>query len=272
MTVMSMVDDGILALDTPARSLLQNDLPLIDDQVTVQHLLAHRSGIGDYIDEALLGDNNDYIMSLPVHLLDTTEAYLPMLDGHPQREPPGETFRYNNSGYVVLALLAERAARMPFDTLVDQRVCRKAGLSSTAFLRGDELPGDAAVGYLAVDGLRTNVLHLPVRGSGDGGIFSTAEDVHLLWRAFLGGDVVTPERRDLMLYPLSEGPAQDGRYGMGCWHHRTTDLVWFEGMDAGVSFRSVHDRGTGITHTVVSNTSSGAWPITSAIDEALGLS
>ncbi len=272
MTVVGLVDDGVLTLDTPARSLLRDDLPMIDDRVTVQHLLAHRSGIGDYLDEAVLGDIDDYVMPVPVHRLDTTEGYLPMLDGLPQREQPGDTFRYNNSGYVVLALLAERAAGMSFHTLVDQRVCRCADLGSTEFLRSDELPGDVAVGYLALDGLRTNVLHLPVRGSGDGGIFTTADDVNRLWRAFLGGEIVTPEHRDVMLHPFSDAPEQGGRYGLGCWRHRTTDLAWFEGMDAGVSFRSVHDPGSGITHTVLSNTSSGAWPMTRAIDDALGLS
>src|SRR4051812_39059864 len=48
-TVMSLVADGTLSLDTTARSLLGDDLPLIDDGVTVEHLLSHRSGIGDYI-------------------------------------------------------------------------------------------------------------------------------------------------------------------------------------------------------------------------------
>jgi hypothetical protein len=43
-------------------------------------------------------------------------------------------------------------------------------MAGTAFLRADDLPGRAALGYLAVDGGRTNVLHLPVRGNGDGGI------------------------------------------------------------------------------------------------------
>ena len=39
----------------------------------------------------------------------------------------------------------------------------------TAFLRSDELPGRAAIGYLTADGPRTNVFHLPVLGNGDGG-------------------------------------------------------------------------------------------------------
>ena len=51
LTVLSLVEDGLLALTTTARSLLGTDLPLIDDAVTVEHLLAHRSGIGDYFDE-----------------------------------------------------------------------------------------------------------------------------------------------------------------------------------------------------------------------------
>jgi CubicO group peptidase (beta-lactamase class C family) len=48
---MSLIEEGRLDLGTTARSVLGNDLPLIDEAVTVEHLLAHRSGIGDYYDE-----------------------------------------------------------------------------------------------------------------------------------------------------------------------------------------------------------------------------
>ncbi len=51
LAVMSLVEDRTLALSTTARSVLRSDLPLIRDDVTVEHLLAHRSGIGDYLDE-----------------------------------------------------------------------------------------------------------------------------------------------------------------------------------------------------------------------------
>ena len=50
-------------------------------------------------------------------------------------------------------------------------------MTGTAFLRTDELPATAAVGYLYPDGLRSNVLHLPVRGSGDGGAYTTVADM-----------------------------------------------------------------------------------------------
>ena len=51
LAVMSLVEDGTLTLGTTARSLLGDDLPLIADDVTIEHLLAHPSGIGDYLDE-----------------------------------------------------------------------------------------------------------------------------------------------------------------------------------------------------------------------------
>ena len=48
LAVMSLVEDGTLDLATTARSVLGPDhLPLVDDGVTLEHLLAHRSGIGD---------------------------------------------------------------------------------------------------------------------------------------------------------------------------------------------------------------------------------
>ena len=55
LAVMSLVEVGVLDLTTTARSVLGDDLPLIDDAVTVEQLLAHRSGIGDYVDEDLPG-------------------------------------------------------------------------------------------------------------------------------------------------------------------------------------------------------------------------
>lgn len=272
LTVMSLVADNVITLDTTARSLLGDDLPLIDDRVTIEHLLAHRSGIGDYLDEGAGGDINDYLMSIPVHELADVESYLKVLDGHPQREPPGDTFRYNNGGFVVLSLLAERAARRPFAQLVDDRVAKPAGLTSTAFDRADELPADVAIGYLHEEGLRSNVLHLPVVGSGDGGIVTTAGDMHRLWEALFDDRIVPAALRHSMVAPRSELPERNMRYGLGLGLHATGDAVELEGIDAGVSFRSVHDTVSRTTHTTLANTSSGAWPMTKALDAALGLS
>jgi CubicO group peptidase (beta-lactamase class C family) len=270
LTVVSLIEEGRLELATTARSVLGRDLPLIDDDVTVEHLLSHRSGIGDYLDEEVDHDLADYLMPVPVHELATTEQYLAVLDGHPRKFAAGERFAYCNSGYVVLALIAERASGVPFHELVRRRVCEPAAMADTAFLRSDELPGRAALGYLRIDGVwRNNVFHLPVRGNGDGGIYSTAADVSAFWRAFFAGQIVSTDWVREMVRPRSSVPSESRRYGLGFWLHASTDAVMLEGSDAGVSFRTVHDPHTRVTHTVISNTSDGAWPIARFLDERL---
>jgi CubicO group peptidase (beta-lactamase class C family) len=250
LAVVSLIAEGRLDLSTPVRLVLGKDLPLIDAGVTAEQLLAHRSGIGDYLDEELDLDLADYLMPVPVHELATTEQYLSALDGRPMKFDPDTRFAYCNSGYVVLALVAERVSGVPFPDLVHERVCKPAGMLDTAFLRSDELPGRAARGYLEIDGgWRTNVFHLPVRGSGDGGIYSTAADVSALWTAFFAGRIVPADWIGEMTRPRSE------RYGLGFWLEPTT--VRLEGSDAGVAFRSDHDLATGVTRTLMSNGSGG---------------
>jgi CubicO group peptidase (beta-lactamase class C family) len=267
LAVMSLIEEGRLALTTAARSVLSDDLPLIGDDVTVEQLLAHRSGIGDYLDEDEDLDFGDYLLRVPAHELATTEEYLRALDGFPTKFAAGEHFSYCNSGYVVLALIAERVAGIPFHDLVEQRVCAPAGMRRTAFLRADELPGDAATGYVSSDGLRSNVFHLPVRGSGDGGIYSTSADIQALWEALFAGRIVTRDSVAMMIRPRSEAPAQKMRYGLGFWLDATGPAVILEGCDAGVSFRSVHDPRERSTYIVLANTTDGAWPLARRLEE-----
>jgi CubicO group peptidase (beta-lactamase class C family) len=262
LAVLSLVHDGALELSTTARSLLGKDLPLIADDVTVEHLLTHTSGIGDYLDEEADTEITDYFIGA-AHELTTTEAFLPLLDGHPTKFRAGERFGYCNGGFVVLALLAERASGVGYHDLVRERVLRPAGMTRTDFLRSDELPADAAVGYLPLDGVdRSNVFHLPVLATGDGGIHTTAADISTFWRAFFAGDIV--DSVEEVVRPRCDVPEQSRRYGLGFWLHESTDTAMLVGSDAGASFKSTHDPHTGTTCTVLSNTSPGAWPIARA--------
>lgn len=269
LAVVSLIEDGSLDPTTTARSVLGEDLPLIDDDVTIEHLLSHRSGIGDYFDEDAGHAITDYVLPVPVHELATTEQFLAVLGGYPAAFPPGERFAYNNGAYVVLALIAERTSRVPFHDFVRRRVCEPAGMGDTEFLRSDELPGRAALGYLTADGSRTNVFHLPVLGSGDGGIYSTAADVSSLWSALFDGRIVSRDWVNEMVRPRSDVPSESMRYGLGFWLHAAGDVVELHGYDAGVSFRSTHDPVSATTSTVISNTSEGTWPIETFLDERM---
>jgi CubicO group peptidase (beta-lactamase class C family) len=262
LAVVSLISDGTLSLDTTARSVLGDDLPQIAEDVTVGHLLAHRSGIGDYIDEENDDlDPYDYVLVSPVHDLASTEAFLAEVDGYPIKFAAGDRFSYCNGGYIVLALIAERSGGTGYHDLVAERVLEPAGLPDTAFLRSDEPSDRMALGYLHLDGLRANVLHLPVRGNGDGGIYTTATDMHTFWNALFDGQIVKEAWVSEMTRPRSEAPEQSARYGLGFWLAETGSDVMLVGGDAGVSFSSTHDPTTRRTWTILSNTTDGAWPM-----------
>jgi CubicO group peptidase (beta-lactamase class C family) len=260
LAVHALLQDGALTLDTPVRSILGDDLTVIDDAVTVQHLLEHTSGIGDYIDESQELDSTDYILTVPVHTLADTESFVAAIDGHPQVSPPGEVFAYNNGGFIVLALVAERVAGVGFHELVAQRVFEPAGMTSTAYLRLDELPGDAAVGYLGI-GDRTNVLHLPVRGNGDGGAYTTVGDLSRFWRSLADGLILPQSTVAEMLRPRHTVEDEGMRYARGFWIDMTRPEPVLVGEDAGVSMVTRFDPETRTTATILSNTTNGAWPV-----------
>lgn len=269
LAVMRLVEDGTLRIDEPARALLGEDLPLVDDRVTIRHLLTHTSGIGDYLDESSDWEASDYVLSLPVHTLTTAEAFRPMLDGHPQTFAPGEDFAYCNGAYVVLAILLERVTGESYHDVVRRLVFEPAGMERTDFLALNDLPADAALGYLSDEGNFVNTLHLPVLGNGDGGAFTTADDLHRFWLALVDGRIVSPATFEAMAHPQHDVPDEDMRFGLGLWIHRTHRALILDGHDAGASFRSTHLIDARTTVSVLGNSSEGAWPVASALGRAI---
>lgn len=246
LTVLALVGDGVLSLGTTARSILGDDLPLIAEDVTIDHLLTHRSGIGDYLDEDL-----DALapMPIPVQQLDSTPAYLPVLAGFPTKFRAGERFSYCNGGFVVLALIAERASGQPFTELVTRRVFEPAGMLASGFPRSDLLPPHTATGYK--DDGRSNVFDLPVVGTGDGGAHSTVADLHRFWRALLAGRIVAPELVALATESVTSDADDGAGYGRGIW--LDGDDLRLSGFDHGVTALSRHDPRTGLTVSALAN-------------------
>jgi CubicO group peptidase (beta-lactamase class C family) len=259
LTVASLVETGELTFETPLRSLAGDALPTVDPAVTIEHLLRHTSGVGDYLDEEALDDVDAYVMPIPVHRLAAPLDYLAVVAGCPQRAQPGTEFRYNTGAYVMLSIAVELVTGRSFYDLVDERVLRPAGMEETAFVRSDPLPADTALGYLA-DG-RSNVLHLPVRGAGDGGAYSTVGDLGRLWDALLAGRVVSATLVERILQPGAGPQPQKRGYGLGFWLAAAGDIVILQGMDAGVSAQTAVSRRTGRSFAVIANTSDGTWPL-----------
>jgi CubicO group peptidase (beta-lactamase class C family) len=272
LVVMRLVEAGVLSLDTAVREVLGDRLPLADQRTTVHHLLTHRSGIGDYFDEEADLPVDAFGHTVPPHpsasLVDT-DAYLRAIAPLPAKFEPGERFSYSNSGFVVLAAMAEQAAGLRLGELIEREVVGPAGLAGTGFLRRDELPADAATGHLTIDGLRSNEFHVPLVGHGDGGLFTTVGDMHRLWAALFRGEVVRTDTWAEMTTALG-GPVSDGlSYGLGIWLDESRGTVSVHGFDAGVGFVSVSHREQSYAFTVVTNGPRGAWPLAEQLASAL---
>ena len=271
LAVLSLVDDGVLALDTPAREWLGEDLPLVSGDVTIEHLLSHRSGIGDYLDEDSDVDLGDYPMPVPVHRLDHVEAYVPLLDGFPTKFPAGTDFSYCNGGFVILALVAERASGTPFPQLVHERVCVPGGLEATGYPRSDALPGDAALGYVEVEG-QWRTTSSTSRSAAP----ATAEPSPRSTTCTTSGPrcsaVASCPRRPCRTC-CAPGPLPDesgSTYGLGLWLDPGDGSLQLVGEDAGASFTSVHLPRDEVTWTVMANTMGAAWPVHRAVADHVG--
>ena len=83
LAVVGLIQDGSLALDTTARSVLGGDLAADRRCVTVEHLLRIGPGSATTWTRTPIRRITDHVMPVPVHQLATTEQFLAVLGRHP---------------------------------------------------------------------------------------------------------------------------------------------------------------------------------------------
>jgi CubicO group peptidase (beta-lactamase class C family) len=273
LAVIALMEDGRLAPEASLVDLLDLSLPHVSREVTIEHLLTHTSGIGDYYDEDVVADFTDFHLPIPWYRLERPHDYLPLLAELPPKFAPGARFSYSNSGFVLLGLVIEQLAGVAYQEFVQTRIFDRAGMSQAGFFRLDRLPGRTALGYVDAAGgsWRTNVYNLPVVGGPDGGAFCTAADMGSFWSALHGDLIVGREWRERVLRSRVSAGTSGLSYGLGLWIHERADrpVHFVEGADAGVSFNSLHDAESGTEYTVACNAPPGATAIVKLLDEAL---
>jgi CubicO group peptidase (beta-lactamase class C family) len=239
-TAVALLTEQAIPYETPVLELLppaRRPATLRAD-VTAHHLLTHTSGIADYFDEDGEEDYADLWATRASYRMLRPADFLPLFGDREPYQPPGKAWRYSNAGYVVLGLLIEELAQLPYTEAVQERVFDRAEMAASGFFGFDEVRPDVATGYLppAEPGLpwRSNIFALPAVGGADGGAFATARDVDRFLRAHAEGSLTGPDVRDLMLTP--QATSADFAWGYGFFLHEGPGPRYWghEGVDPGV--------------------------------------
>jgi CubicO group peptidase (beta-lactamase class C family) len=176
--------------------------------ITIEHLLMHTSGIGDYF--ALPGFDETTALS-PTELVDTFRD-------EPLDHPVGSRWRYSNSGYALLGYVIERVTGTTFADFLTRYILRPLGMSESGY---DVNHPDRthAIGYDPI-GQPAPFIDISTPYAA-GAMYSTVTDLYRWNRFLLTGTppIVSADTRAQMLTPRrlldTDHPDLYGRYGYG---------------------------------------------------------
>ncbi len=267
--ILQLIEKGKLKFDDTIGELIKIDWKAIDRDITVEQLLTHTSGIPDYFDESVMEEYEELWIDYPNYKIRQNDDLLPLFIDKPMMYQKGTKFRYNNTGYAVLAMIIERVTGQAFDLYLKENVFDKCGMTGTGYYELDKLPAKCAVNYLwcnSTDDLRTNIFCVDAKGTGAGGAFIKVKDIVNFWRGLKDGKLLSEEMTGTMLSKHSgEGDdPEEGYYGYGVWiidGNGKKDIPYFQGCDPGVSFISEYDPNKDRITVFVSNYGDNVWKI-----------
>lgn len=215
MSILMLVDSGQLTLDTTLRQIFP-DFPAYGQAITVEHLLRHQSGLLDYEPLVPAGAEPRPLDAEVLAMMKQQDAGYFL---------PGSDYRYSNSGYAVLAMIVEQLSGKTFAEFLDQRIFTPVGMqNSVAYVEGVSSVPNRAMGYRVTDGaveFADQSLYSAVLG--DGGIYSSLEDLTLWDASLYRDDLISPALKERMLTPALEnygyGWRIDRYHGHRRYHH-----------------------------------------------------
>ena len=225
--ILLLAEDGRLSIDDPVCRWLPT-LPDSANAVLIRDLLGHTSGLRDFEDLIPEGASSQLRDADVLALLEAPDrGYF----------PPGTNFRYSNSGYVLLGLVVARAAGVGFAAFLQRRIFQPLGMQHTvAFEAGISQVAHRAFGYSKSGSSweRTDQ-DLTSATLGDGGIYSSIDDLAKWDAALYDGRLLRPESLRQAFTPSVDGDDPAVRYGFG-WRI-SGHALWHSGESIG--FRNV---------------------------------
>ena len=207
MSVLILMERKRLTLDNPLTKFFP-DYPAYGKQVTIRHLLTHTSGLKAY-EDLIPADRTSQLKDLDV---------LKYLERQSATEfPPGSQWRYSNTGYAHLALIVEKASGMRFAEFLQKNIFDRLRMAGTvAFEDGISTVRNRAYGYSERGGSfeRTDQSQTSAV-LGDGGIYSSVEDLYRWDQAFYTEKLVHASTLQQAFTPAVLNDGKKTGYGFG---------------------------------------------------------
>jgi len=190
-----LVEQGKLSLDKTLKEIYQ-DFPDYSKKITIQHLLNHTSGLRDYLQISFLkglGDN-DFYQDKDIMKWLVNQSNLNF--------EPGNEFLYSNSGYWLLGQIVQETTGMNMADFAKKELFKPLGMSNTHFHNDHtKIVKNRASGYLPnskddKDGFQISMTTLEVIG--DGGIFTTINDIKKWDDAFYDSSILSKKFWEMM--------------------------------------------------------------------------
>lgn len=205
--ILALSEDGRLSVGDPITKYFEN-VPADKQSITLHHLLTHSSGI---VDLAELGDHD------PIG----REEFVRRALEQDLAFPPGEGYEYSNAGYSLLGAVIEQVTGGSYEAFVRERLLLPAGMKDTGYILAGFEDQRLAQGYRAGEKWGT-VLERPMADDGpywvlraNGGIHSTAEDMHRWALHLLSGKALSPRSMEVYWSPHVDEGGGDSFYGYG---------------------------------------------------------
>lgn len=209
--ILQMADEGLLGLDDPAGRYLAG-LPA-GNEITVRSLLNMTSGVYNYTDDP------EFFSSLERDLFRKWEPgeLLEVAFSHPLQFPPGTTWSYSNTNYILLGMIIEKVSGKRLEDEISTRIIGRLGLNDTSFGEGPD------IGAPFIHGYRTDpdtgrvvdvTLQDPSHAWAAGAMISTIEDLGTWSAALAKGSLLSPEAHREQFDMIDTG-IPFVRYGLG---------------------------------------------------------
>lgn len=178
------------------------------NQITIEQLFAHTSGIYDY--KGVLYSKDSLEFTQPV----SKERVLSTFRDKPLRHKPGHEVAYTNSGYFLLGLIIEKITQQPFETVVRKRFIEPLHLTRTGFDFINLKRPEKTTGYTYwKDSVLVAVRPLDSTAAySAGGMYSSVGDLYRWAQAFLSNKLINSTSQRLAFTAIKPG---NWSYGWG---------------------------------------------------------